>query len=272
VLLEDIDQMVLALRQSGFAAWFRPADSLYVGMFPHIHAIAIGDTELSGEAVTQLTGDEGYFRGRSGLPQEEFRAPDPHGGPIVCDWMTALGYGLMPYAQTGDSSSGASTTAEGCHAPPDDYSRVTVEGFTVNRRTYLMLLYAQELYGGPGNLLWVTQGSYSDAVEASFGTHAGGGAVDISIRHPSTYEFLTDDAERMVLALRRAGFAAWYRSPDEGFTPHIHAIAVGDAELSEAAREQLYGEFGYFSGGNALPAERAGPDKHGGPIRCDWMA
>lgn len=275
VLLEDIDAMVLALRQAGFAAWFRPANMLYQGMSPHIHAIAIGDTELSEEAEAQLVGDEGYFRGRAGLPQEEFRLPDPHNGPILCDWMVAAGYALLPYGEYDsiESSSGdatASLVAE-CQPPTEDYSRITLDGQTLNRRTYMMLLYAQELYQGPGNLLWITQGGYSDAVDASFGTHAGGGAVDISVRHPSTYEFMEGEAQSMVIALRQAGFAAWYRSPDEGFTPHIHAIAIGDAELSEAAWEQLYGQFGYFNGGNALPDERAGVDKHGGPIVCGWM-
>lgn len=268
ILLDDIDAMVLALRQAGFAAWYRPANMLYQGMSPHIHAIAIGDAELSVEAEAQLTGDEGYFRGRAGLPQAEFASPDPHGGAILCDWMVAEGYILLPYGE-GD---GATTAAVAeCLPPTEDYSRITVEGQTLNRRTYLMLLYAQELYQGPGNLLWVTQGGYSDAVEASFGTHAGGGAVDISVRHPNTYEFMESEAPKMVAALRKAGFAAWYRTPDEGFTPHIHAIAIGDAELSEAAREQLYGQYGYFNGGNALPEERAGADKHGGPIVCEWM-
>jgi hypothetical protein len=269
-LLEDIDAMVLALRQAGFAAWFRPANSLYQGMSPHIHAIAIGDAELSSEAITQLTGDEGYFRGRAGLPQEQFLAPDPHGGPILCDWMVAEGYSLLSYGSTPAPDPVADTVAE-CQAPTDDYSRIVVDGQTLNRRTYQMLLYAQELYQGPGNMLWITQGGYSDAVDASFGTHAGGGAVDISVRNPSTYEFMEAEAASMVTALRQAGFAAWYRSPDEGFTPHIHAIAIGDAELSEAAREQLYGQYGYFNGGNALPDERAGADKHGGPIVCGWI-
>ncbi len=273
VLLEDIDGMVLALRQAGFAAWYRPANMLYQGMSHHIHAIAIGDAELSPDAEAQLMGDEGYFRGRAGLPQEEFRLPDPHDGPILCDWMVEAGYSLLPYGEYDgvESNTQAATTLAECQAPVEDYSRITLDGHTINQRTYLMLLYADDLYDGPGNLLWITQGGYSDAVEASFGTHAGGGAVDISVRNPNSYEFMEAEAMSMVTALRKAGFAAWYRSPDEGFTPHIHAIAIGDAELSDAAREQLYGRYGYFNGGNALPPERAGADKHGGPIVCEWM-
>ncbi|HEX8682643.1 MAG TPA: hypothetical protein VF707_10050 [Ardenticatenaceae bacterium] len=91
-LLEDIPQMVAALRQSGFAAWYRPADMLYIGMKHHIHAVAVGDAELSSAAMAQLTGEHGYFRGRNGLPEVEFAGPDPHGGPILCPWMSELGY------------------------------------------------------------------------------------------------------------------------------------------------------------------------------------
>ena len=149
---------------------------------------------------------------------------------------------------------------------------MTVEGFVLNQRTFAMLQTAQALYGGPGSLLWVTQGSYSEGVDASFGTHDGGGVVDLSIRHPVTWELLYGETERLVRALRQAGFAAWYRSPEQGFDPHIHAVAVGDAELSDAALAQLTGEQGYFRGRNGLPGtDVAGPDPHGGPLVCEWM-
>ncbi len=265
-LLPDIEQAVWALRQSGFAAWFRPANMLYEGMFPHIHAIAVGDAGLSEAAREQIYGEQGYFAGQNGLPQAGFAGPDPHGGPILCPWMEqAQGSGV-------GAATRAPLRAEACQPPVDEYTRVTVEGQTISQRTYGMLEVAQALYGGAGNLLWVTQGSYSDGVDASFGTHAGGGAVDLSIRHPQTGEFLYDETGRMVQALRQAGFAAWYRTPNQGFTPHIHAIAIGDGELSEAARAQLTGEQGYFRGRNGLPQpEVAGPDPHGGPLLCAWM-
>ncbi len=267
-LLGDIPQMVTALRQAGFAAWYRPANMLYQGMFPHIHAIAVGDAELSEAARAQLTGEHGYFRGRNGLPEVEFAGPDPHGGPILCDWMREMGY------QTTSSSSQTATAAV-CQPPINDYTRVTVNGHTLNRRTHVMLQTAQALYGGPGNLLTVTQGSYSPGTSASFGTHDGGGAVDISIRHPSTGALLVDGTDAMVHALRQAGFAAWYRAPGDlgpDSAPHLHAIAIGDAELSEAGQAQLTGEQGYFRGRNGLPQpEYAAPDRHGGPILCPWM-
>ena len=164
-----------------------------------------------------------------------------------------------------------------CPRPPDDYGRVEINGETLNSRTQRLLKRATTLYDGPGDLLRVTQGSYADDQETSFGTHASGGAVDISLRNPvNPAEVLWDEANAMVLALRRAGFAAWYRAPGDlgpGSPAHIHAIAIGDRELSPAAVEQLTGPSGYFRGLDGLPAEYGGPhmDQHGGPVICSWM-
>jgi hypothetical protein len=162
-----------------------------------------------------------------------------------------------------------------CRQPIESYERSTVNGEPVNRRTARMLETASEIHPGPGDLQRVVQGSYTDAVDASFGTHAGGGAVDISIRDPANPSMrLFDEVEPMVRALRQAGFAAWYRATDElhlDSPPHIHAIAVGDRELSEAARLQIDGPSGYFRGMNGLPRDPPEPDRHGGPIVCPWM-
>ncbi|MDY6847404.1 MAG: hypothetical protein SVP52_09760 [Chloroflexota bacterium] len=165
-----------------------------------------------------------------------------------------------------------------CMRPSEDYSRIEINGHKLNQRTFEMLQTAQILYGGiidiTGN--GITQGSYTNAVEASFGTHAGGGAVDLSVMAPDTYTILYEDIEPLIKALRSAGFAAWYRDLDDlydGSPAHIHAIAIGDRELSLAAREQLAGPFGYFWGYNGLPTRDKNPirDAHGGPILCDWM-
>jgi hypothetical protein len=147
----------------------------------------------------------------------------------------------------------------------------------VSQRTLAMLTYAQSLYDGPNDLLLsITQGSYNPGVDASFGSHDGGGAVDLSVYNqgPEAGRLNQEQIEALVLALRQAGFAAWHRDADDlypGSPPHIHAIAIGDAELSEAAQEQLTGENGYFRGRNGLPDERGAPDTHGGPIVCPWM-
>ena len=167
----------------------------------------------------------------------------------------------------------------GCQKPPEDYTRLEVNGETLNQRTVAMLTHAQELYGGEIELTGyaITQGSYSDNVAASFGTHSGGGAVDLSVLRPGTYIVLWDDLEPLIHALRAAGFAAWVRDYGELYADspiHIHAIAIGDQELSAAAAEQLAGEAGYFRGYSGLPVDMYGPpalDRYGGPILCQWM-
>ena len=170
------------------------------------------------------------------------------------------------------------TAADGCQRPPDNYERISINGRVLNLRTYEMLEYAGGLYGGVIDITGqaITQGSYTSSVEASFGTHSGGGAVDLSVMYPGTYTIHEDDIEPLIRALRLAGFAAWYRDFDElydGSPVHIHAIAIGDQELSFAARQQLTGPHGYFYGFNGLPVESGtpAPDPHGGPIICGWM-
>ena len=166
----------------------------------------------------------------------------------------------------------------GCLKPPEEYRRVKGEGWTINQRTLVMLTHAQELYGGELELTGhaITQGSYSNAVSASFGTHSGGGAVDLSVLRRGTYTVLWDDIEPLLRSLRVAGFAAWLREYGELYTDspiHIHAIAIGDQELSEAAENQLTGPAGYFRGYSGLPLvnETPTPDRYGGPVLCQWM-
>lgn len=166
----------------------------------------------------------------------------------------------------------------GCQQPVDDLSPVQVNGWTINRRTMAMLEHAQALYGGELEIsgYHITQGSYHDNGAASFGTHLGGGAVDLSVMRRDTYTVLWDDVEPLIRALRAAGFAAWLREYGELFADspiHIHAIAIGDPELSQAARDQLDGPFGYFRGYTGVPTANGIPlpDRHGGPILCQWM-
>ncbi len=166
----------------------------------------------------------------------------------------------------------------GCQTPPDDYTILTVNGVLLNRRTYAMLENAAHLYGGKIDILGsaITQGSYTREVSASFGTHAGGGAVDLSVMRTNTYTVLWEEIPPLLQALRIAGFAAWLRDLDElypGSPIHIHAIAIGDRDLSTAARQQVEGELGYFRGYSGLPPEYGGPslDRYGGPILCRWM-
>ncbi|MCB9450444.1 MAG: hypothetical protein H6672_03345 [Anaerolineaceae bacterium] len=170
-----------------------------------------------------------------------------------------------------------------CAAPPEDYTRVTQGNAVLNARTLAMLDHAEAIYRALGGetvnfRLAITQGSYTGGyVAASFGTHDGGGAVDLSVRSPQDFSLLEDDIPLMLQALRLAGFAAWLREADQlspGSPIHIHAIAIGDAELSEAARAQIDGPFGYLRGYDGLPQDNGvpQPDTSGDLILCDWLA
>jgi hypothetical protein len=108
------------------------------------------------------------------------------------------------------------------------YDKTTHDGKTVDWHTKAALLLAEDRLGYE---LTITQGSYNaDKVAASAGTHAGGGVVDLA---PA-------DAANKVLVLRRIGFAAWHRTPDQGDWPeHIHAVLIGNDKLSDAAQAQV---------------------------------
>lgn len=130
--------------------------------------------------------------------------------------------------------------------PAMDMTRTTYGGKTVNKRTAALLARAASW---AGVTITLTQGSYNaGGVAASAGTHDGGGVVDINVNSWST---ATRNA--VVLALRKAGFAAWLRTPADGFAYHIHANAIGDRDMSSSAKSQVVQ---YFNGTNGL-ANRA---------------
>ena len=89
------------------------------------------------------------------------------------------------------------------------------------------------------------QGSFSDDVAASGSTHAGGGVVDIA---PTN-----GDWDGAVAALRKIGFAAWIRNePGHGYAGsgvHIHAILMGDEQMSDQAAIQVQS---YLNNDNGL--------------------
>jgi hypothetical protein len=191
-------------------------------------------------------------------------------------WLTPLDGQEVP-----DTEAENDTELADCEKPPEDYSRVNVNGATLNARTLAMLDIAQANYRAGGGIInfrtAVMQGSYNPGgVSASFGTHDAGGAIDLSVRDPRDHSVLTDEIEPMLEALRFAGFAAWLRDTDSlypGSPIHVHAIAIGDAELSEAARGQLDGTFGYLRGYNGLPQDDGipQPDTSGEMVLCQWM-
>jgi hypothetical protein len=217
--------------------------------------------------------------GAPGSPNDQPAAIEPSATPSPI-WATATPPAptitATPTATPSETPTPA-PTPYGCLRPPDDYTRVVIDGMTFNQRTLWMLDRAQMLYGGPHDFRRaLTQGSYNPGeVSASFGTHDGGGALDLSVRDLTNWNnVLYDEFDAIILALRQAGFAAWVREVGvlyENSPIHIHAIAIGDAELSEAAQGQLTGPAGYFYGYNGLPVDPPLPDEYGGPYVCPWM-
>ena len=127
------------------------------------------------------------------------------------------------------------------------YDRVPFRGVTVNRRMKRALEWAERQDGVP--TLQLSQGAYSGSVAASGSTHDGGGSVDIRT------SVMSEAQRRKVMkALKRAGWAAWYRDERDGFSPHIHAVLIGDKQASNSARWQM-GEFD--AGRNGLTSQRA---------------
>ena len=99
-----------------------------------------------------------------------------------------------------------------------------------------------------GHQFVVTQGSYQGGHGDinSAATHDGGGVVDLRwCGHVGC-----------IRALRRAGMAAWHRTPAQGPWPdHIHAVVIGHPRLAPSAARQVVA---YIEGRNGLAA--SGPD------------
>lgn len=149
--------------------------------------------------------------------------------------------------------------------------RVTWRGVTLDERSAQMMDEVARLTGEV--YVRPTQGSYSTAVGASAGTHAGGGAIDV---HASS--LTPAQRSRVVEAMRRVGWAAWLRTPAQSDWPyHVHGVAVGCRDLSPAAAAQVRD---YTNGRNGLAsgAPDDGPRDHVGVTwetyqrRRDWFA
>jgi hypothetical protein len=133
----------------------------------------------------------------------------------------------------------------------DPYGRNSKRGVLLNNRTLEMLEDAEMHWLRSFAPVRLTQGSFSTSVGQSAGTHAGGGVFDVGI-----LELTGSQRDSVVWALRKQGFAAWLRNPSQGDWPyHIHAVAIGDKELSAAAKAQVVA---YKNGRNGLANN--GPD------------
>lgn len=150
--------------------------------------------------------------------------------------------------------------------PAHNYRRVKVDEGWINVRTREMLKRAESYASAMGVKnphFYMVQGSYSSSVSASGGTHDGGGAIDLR-----TWQHTKTDVVKMVKALRMAGFAAWKRGfGGDNFDPHIHAIAIGDRQLSSGARNQVAE---YFRGGDGLIGSAPDGDRGVGKPFPNW--
>lgn len=173
----------------------------------------------------------------------------------------------------GASSGGGVATSGNDLVPPSARGAIrTVQGANgavrLNERTLAMFANARawlQTHGGcppaRASSAFVTQGSYNrGGVAASAGTHDGGGVVDMRVTG-----LTASQRGALLRALRQAGFAAWVRQPPT-FSWHIHAVAIGDPDLSRSAKNQVTA---YFRGRDGLAGNR--PDPHGGPVVKAWM-
>ncbi|NIS80899.1 MAG: LysM peptidoglycan-binding domain-containing protein [Anaerolineales bacterium] len=166
VLYDEVDPLVTALRVAGFAAWFRDAEK------PeeiHIYAIPIGDPNLSREEAALVEGEFGYFKGYGGIVNGEPQK-DPHGGPIVCQWMVDAGYEIDQSRANGGRVG----------SPTGDWRerlRVAAQRYitTSDRQTFTLakqLGYLGGLYEDPSNMCGPLTASIlleADLIPASVG-------------------------------------------------------------------------------------------------------
>lgn len=128
------------------------------------------------------------------------------------------------------------------------YERITWRGRTFDRFTVAALKAAEY---DLRRTLTIYQGSYNAGrVSQSAGTHDGGGAVDLWCDGITGRE--------LARALRRVGFAAWYRPPRPGvWGAHVHAVQIGNARVSPSADRQVDE---YLAGGDGLAGDYVDPD------------
>lgn len=96
----------------------------------------------------------------------------------------------------------------------------------LNQRTINMLNAAERIHGQPDVSLY--QGSYcglvsGDCAGPSYGTHRGGGTIDVDVRS------FPEASTTFARDLAAVGFAAWYRSTASPH--HIHAVAINDYQM-----------------------------------------
>jgi hypothetical protein len=97
----------------------------------------------------------------------------------------------------------------------------------ITRRHYAKVKLAEKKLGYP---LTIVQGSYNDKVEASKGTHDGGGCMDLA-----PFEW-----KRKCRVLRNLGDTAWHRPAIPNvYGEHIHTVDIGCRNLANIAADQV---------------------------------
>lgn len=117
----------------------------------------------------------------------------------------------------------------------------------------------------PGVSIIPTQGSWSNG-SLSAGTHTGAGSVDLRTHH------LTDAQRRyLVRCLKDSGQAAWFRTTDQGFAPHVHSLdlaAMNSSTMAAGARWQCRQ---YDAGRTGLASNRIDPTYRPAPrVKFDY--
>lgn len=120
----------------------------------------------------------------------------------------------------------------------------------INERTRAMFRKAEAL---SSSNMTITQGR--GGASTSAGTHLGGGVIDIRVNDAPA------KTSARVAALRKVGFAAWFRNWSGN--EHIHAIAVGDPWVAYGAHRSLCQVFQFRFGGEGLSCSNstAGTDR-----------
>lgn len=145
--------------------------------------------------------------------------------------------------------------------------RTAHRGQVVTRRMAAMLKAAEKI---TGFAILLSQGSYNAGrVGASAGTHDRE-AADARIRTldgKGRIRVLThDERVSLVIALKRVGFACWYRPEVRGlWGPHVHMVPIG-GDLSPAAAAQVKA---FDAGRDGLRGNRVDKTYHPRP-RVRW--
>lgn len=128
--------------------------------------------------------------------------------------------------------------------PAAKFSRTSFRGVTLDLYTVVLQKRAESYMRASGAPVpRMVQGSFRPASKNSASTHSGGGALDVSIRAYSSGTQL-----KILKAYRKAGFAAWIRTPADGFTTHLHAIAICDTKAHSQAKAQVRDYFKHKNG------------------------